>query len=85
MSHALHTLLQRQLRRLGVDPDGPPPAPQAWAQLLQRVSRAYTDADADRYQLERSQALASQEMAELHQQLQASQARLANLVAQSSP
>ena len=84
MSHALHTLLQRQLRRLGVDPDGPPPAPQAWAQLLQRVSRAYTDADADRYQLERSQALASQEMAELHQQLQASQARLANLVALSS-
>ena len=84
MSHALHTLLQRQLRRLGVDPDGPPPAPQAWAQLLQRVSRAYADADADRYQLERSQALASQEMAELHQQLQASQARLANLVALSS-
>ena len=84
MSNALHILLQRQLRRLGVDPDGPPPGPPAWAQLLQRVSRAYTDADADRYQLERSQALASQEMADLHQQLQASQARLANLVALSS-
>jgi diguanylate cyclase (GGDEF)-like protein len=82
--NTLHTLLQRQLRRLGVDPDGPPPGPQAWAQLLQRVSRAYIDADADRYQLERSQALASQEMADLHQQLQASQARLANLVALSS-
>ena len=56
MSNALHILLQRQLRRLGVDPEGPPPGPPAWAQLLQRVSRAYTDADADRYQLERSQA-----------------------------
>ena len=84
MSPDLHALLQRQLRRLGVDPAGAAPAPEAWAQLLQRVSRAYTDADADRYQLERSQALASQEMAELHQQLQASQARLANLVALSS-
>ncbi len=84
MPDALHPLLLRQLRRLGVDPAGPPPAPEAWAQLLQRVGRAYADADADRYQLERSQALASQEMAELHQQLQASQARLANLVALSS-
>jgi diguanylate cyclase (GGDEF)-like protein len=84
MSDTLHPLLQRQLRRLGVDPAGPPPAPDTWAQLLQRVGRAYGDADADRYQLERSQALASQEMAELHQLLQASQARLANLVALSS-
>jgi diguanylate cyclase (GGDEF)-like protein len=84
MSPGLHPLLQRQLRRLGVDAAGAPPAPEAWAELLQRVSRAYIDADADRYQLERSQALASQEMAELHQQLQASQARLANLVALSS-
>ncbi|MDH4390567.1 MAG: EAL domain-containing protein [Aquabacterium sp.] len=84
MTDNLHPLLQRQLRRLGVDPAGPPPGADAWAQLLQRVGRAYTDADADRYQLERSQALASQEMAELHQQLQASQARLANLVALSS-
>ncbi len=84
MSTGLHPLLQRQLRRLGVDAAGAPPAPEAWAQLLQRVSRAYSDADADRYQLERSQALASQEMAELHQQLRASQARLANLVALSS-
>ena len=77
MPDTLHPLLQRQLRRLGVDPAGPPPAADTWAQLLLRVSRAYGDADADRYQLERSQALASQEMAELHQLLQASQARLA--------
>jgi diguanylate cyclase (GGDEF)-like protein len=84
MPDTLHPLLQRQLRRLGVDAAGPPPTADTWAQLLQRVSRAYTDADADRYQLERSQDLASQEMAVLNQQLQASQARLANLVALSS-
>ena len=83
MPTSLHTLLQRQLRRLGLAP-AEVPGQADWADLLQRVSRAYADADADRYQLERSQALASSEMAELHQQLQASQARLANLVALSS-
>ncbi len=80
---ALHPLLQRQLRRLGLAADAPPAAA-AWAQLLQRVSRAYADADADRYLLERSQALASAEMAELHTALRASKARLADLVALSS-
>jgi diguanylate cyclase (GGDEF)-like protein/PAS domain S-box-containing protein len=84
MPHTLHNLLQRQLRCLAVDPDGTPPGPQAWAQLLQRVSRTYADADADRDQQERAQALASQQMADLHQQLQATQARLAQLVALSS-
>ena len=31
-----------------MDPAGPPPAPAAWAQLLQRVGRAYADAE-DRF------------------------------------
>jgi diguanylate cyclase (GGDEF)-like protein/PAS domain S-box-containing protein len=83
MSDSLHPLLQRQLRRLGLATDAPPDAA-AWAQLLQRVARAYADADADRYLLERSQALASAEMGELHAALRASQARLAGLVALSS-
>ena len=48
------------------------------------MGRAYADADQDRYLLERSQELASREMGELHAELRASQARLANLVALSS-
>jgi diguanylate cyclase (GGDEF)-like protein/PAS domain S-box-containing protein len=60
----LHPLLQRQLRRVGLDPalvDD-----DAWAGLLRRVSRAYDEHDQERYLLERSQDLASQEMSALY-------------------
>ncbi len=64
-----HPLLARQLRRLGLDVADMPAA--AWGELLEHVSRAYTETDQDRYLLERSQELASCEMAELNQALQA--------------
>jgi diguanylate cyclase (GGDEF)-like protein len=95
-----HPTLQRQLKRLGLDaarPDvsrdvspgaAPDRAPGSWPAvlpaLLERVSRAYTEADQDRYLLERSQEVASREMGELHAQLAASQARLASLLSLSS-
>jgi len=66
---APHPLLARQLRRHGLDAEDVPSAP--WRGLLENVSRAYADADQDRYLLERSQDLASREMAELNQALQA--------------
>jgi len=84
MAPTLHPLLLRQLRRLGLDADGPPPSAGQWPQLMERLSRAYADADQDRYLLERSQEVASREMGDLHAELHASQARLANLVALSS-
>jgi diguanylate cyclase (GGDEF)-like protein/PAS domain S-box-containing protein len=62
----LHALLKRQLQRLGLDPEGPPPDAAAWQELLERVGRAYADHDQERYLLERSQDLASQEMAQLY-------------------
>ncbi len=65
---ALHPLLQRQLRRLAADPGEPPSLP-AWQGLLERVSRAYGESDQDRYLMERSQVLASEEMAALNAQL----------------
>ena len=71
MSGAIHPLLLRQLRRLALDAHAPPPDAAAWARLLERVSRAYTEADQDRYLLERSQQIASAEMAELNAALQA--------------
>ena len=57
----LHRLLLRQLRRLGLDAATLPSA-DAWSALLERVSRAYNEGEQDRYLMERSQELASQEM-----------------------
>jgi len=71
MGEALHPLLARQLRRLGLDEAAAPADDQAWACLLQRVARAYAEAEQDRYLLERSQEIASGEMAELYAALQA--------------
>ncbi len=64
----LHPLLQRQLRRLGATP-GEAPSLAAWQALLERVGRAYAESDQERYLMERSQALASDEMAALNAQL----------------
>jgi len=65
----LHPLLLRQLRRLGLLADAPPSTAESWQGLLERISRAYQDIDSDRYLMERSQQLASQEMAALNQSL----------------
>ncbi len=79
----LHPTLQRQLKRVGLDLSTVAALP-ALPVLLDRVSRSYTEADQDRYLLERSQDVASREMGELHAQLAASQARLASLLSLSS-
>jgi diguanylate cyclase (GGDEF)-like protein/PAS domain S-box-containing protein len=72
-----HRVLDRQLRRLGLRDDCPPNA-EAWAALLGRVEAAYTDADDDRYLLERSLSISSAEMADLYEELRAtSESRLA--------
>ncbi|MBK6863288.1 MAG: GGDEF domain-containing protein [Ideonella sp.] len=75
---ALH-LLARQLRRPRHRPAGPSPAA-PWAALLERVSCAYTDADQERYLLERSQTLASGEMTRLNEALQAERDQLESRV-----
>ncbi len=64
----LHSVLLRQLKRLGLGPDTPPTG-EAWAELLTRMSRFYTDADQERYTLERSLAISSKEMRELYDEL----------------
>ena len=73
-----HRVLQRQLRKLGLDPALMPAGEAAWHSLLDRVSRAYADADQDRYLLERSLAISSREMQALYNDLQqASESRIA--------
>ena len=83
MADTPHPLLQRQLQRLKLSADAPPDA-RTWSQLLERVNRAYHEADQERYLLERSQDLASHELITLNNALRTSQARLTSLVSLSS-
>jgi diguanylate cyclase (GGDEF)-like protein len=62
---ARHRTLDRQLRRLGLAPDAPPD-PAGWTRFLERVSASYTESEADRYTLERSIEISSDEMRALH-------------------
>ena len=64
-----HGLLLRQLSRLGLAEDRPPATPEEWSLLLARVSASYTEADQDRYTLERSLEISSNEMQRLYQDL----------------
>jgi diguanylate cyclase len=62
---ARHRTLERQLRRLGLAPQTPPD-PSGWAGFLEQVSASYRESEADRYTLERSTEISSDEMRALH-------------------
>ncbi|MCL4756738.1 MAG: EAL domain-containing protein [Rhodocyclaceae bacterium] len=74
----LHRLLQRQLKRLAIAEATPPADAAQWREFIERVSRAYVEADQERYLLERSQDVSSHEMQELYAQVQEAQ-RIAGL------
>lgn len=65
----MHPLLARQLKRLGLDEQHPPPSLEAWGELLERIDRSYVEADQGHALLERSLALSSKEMQDLYAQL----------------
>jgi diguanylate cyclase (GGDEF)-like protein/PAS domain S-box-containing protein len=71
-----HSLLNRQLKRIGADKETLPSI-EKWEDFLQRIERAYTDAEQERYLLERSLMISSQEMQELYEQLRKSETRYA--------
>ncbi|MFM2275201.1 MAG: hypothetical protein RL211_1073 [Pseudomonadota bacterium] len=76
MTSELHPLLLRQLRKFGLDVSLTPDV-EAWQKLLQAVDGVYHDADQDRYTLERSLAVSSDEMQALYQRQKTSyEARL---------
>ena len=77
--HRLHPLLARQLARLDVDAHAAPSLDQ-WRSVLERVTRAYQEAEQDRYLLERSQDLSSAEMAELYRAVEDEKAQLESRV-----
>jgi PAS domain S-box-containing protein len=64
----MHKLLLRQLKKSGLGAPETIDDPR-WQMLLQRVSTAYSQADDERYTLERSIDISSQEMQTLYQQL----------------
>ena len=73
----MHSLLKRQLRRIRIGPDVLPDQG-TWQKLLTRISDTYDDADQERYLLERSLQLSSEEMRALYEDLQrASETKLA--------
>ncbi|NJN69624.1 MAG: PAS domain S-box protein [Nitrospira sp.] len=74
----MHSLLARQLKRLSLDGEYPPPSPEVWGELLERISRSYQEADQGHALLERSLAFSSEEMRNLYAQLkQSSETQLA--------
>ena len=75
----MHPHLERHLRRLGLSQERPPATEAAWSALLDRVSRSYDDADQDRYLLEHSVSISSEEMSALHAELTASARRYSEL------
>jgi signal transduction histidine kinase len=76
----MHAVLARQLKRAGLAHDAPPADASAWSSLLQAIDRAYAQADDDRYLLERSLALSSEEMGELHGQLAAERDTISTVI-----
>jgi diguanylate cyclase (GGDEF)-like protein/PAS domain S-box-containing protein len=72
----LHALLRRQLKRLNLDAAAAPPDAAGWQALLERISRAYAEHDQDRYLLERTQDLASEEMGALYATVRADRDQL---------
>ena len=76
----MHPLLQRQLKRLGLDDVSRPPSIEVWTRFCERISQTYVEAEQGRTLLERSLALSSQEMRQLHEDLiQSSERRIKNI------
>jgi len=74
----MHRLLNRQLKKIGISPQDIPDIEQ-WRLFLARIQQTYQQADQDRYTLERSLHISSEEMQELYEALQkASHSKLAH-------
>ncbi len=74
----LHSLLHRQLKKLGAGVADPPDAA-TWHRLLEQISQNYESADEERFLLERSLDASSTEMRELFEAVRASsESRLAS-------
>lgn len=69
----MHKLLERQLNRLNLGETTLPETPEQWGELLSRIDNVYSQADKERYSLERSMEISSREMMSLNKQLENAQ------------
>lgn len=72
----MHSLLTRQLKRIAADTETVPSV-EKWQDLLNRIDKAYVEADRERYLLERSLMISSEEMQATYEQLRKSETRYA--------
>lgn len=75
----LHKILSRQLKRIGLSLNQPPSMEQ-WQEFLQRVNRHYQGVDEERYMLERSLKISSDEMQQLYNELRIASSQQINEV-----
>ena len=80
----MHSLLRRQLKKLGLTPEMPPSS-ESWRAFCDRVDQAYREADQDRYLLERSLRISSDEMRALYEQIKSSSQARVQAIAQAVP
>ena len=66
-----HKTLIRQLKHLGLD--DAPPSLQDWEKVKEIVSKTYIEADQERYLLERSMEISSEEMLDINKRLERAQ------------
>ncbi len=74
--NSYHPVLLRQLRRARMATDGSAHSPQVLHEFLSKVSETYRSGEEDRYLLERSLDLSSQEMQALNSRLESERSRL---------
>lgn len=80
----MHSVLLRQLKKLQLFRDTPPDHA-AWQLFLDRIDAAYNEADQERYTLERSLKVSSEEMQELYEQLKSSSEARILAIAEALP
>ena len=66
----LHRLLKRQLKKVMGGEHSEPPNTEQWHMFIERINRTYAEADQDRYTLERSLGLSSDEMKVLQKKVE---------------
>lgn len=80
----MHNVLLRQLKKLQLYRDTPPDYA-AWQLFLDRIEATYQEADEERYTLERSLRVSSEEMQQLYQQLKTSSEARIRAIAYALP
>ena len=69
----LHHTLSRQLKSLKLNLETPPESTEEWQAFLKTITQTYTENDKERYRIERSLNISSEEMRELYESLQFSE------------